>query len=866
MEQNNKLNVFISYSHNDEGFAEDFIKHIAPLKSNGLIEEWYDRKIVAGERFQREIDENLGMGDIICLLISANFLSSPACIDEKKKAFALKERGRANVVPIILSPCGWPDDNDISPHLALPTDGKPVSDYEKPDTGWLDVYTGFKKVVEKTLKLKAAKTTEKFKEFVQNVELLTEAHSKKEKLLLDDIFIYPQLSQYNELREFECSLDGDEIVEKLHECKKILIAGDSQSGKTTFCKRTISKLRADGYFPVYLSDDQYHGKIESKIERAFGEQYLDIEFKEVPKEIVIPIVDNFHLAKQKERHIEDLAAYKYQIVVVDDVFCLNLKDEEISKSFSHFKIRELSPLHRYELIKKWVSVSDKNDVVTSSHDDNSTYKKIDNEVELVNRALGKILGRGIMPAYPFFILSIISSYETFAKPIDQDITSQGYCYQTLIYMYLRKHGVKNEDVDTYVNFLTELAYFFYSTNRNEITQSMYEEFLEQYKSDYNLSIEDLTILKVLELSHLIVRDSFLNYHFKYPYIYYFFVAKYLADHLEKSKEVVERVMCNLHVEENAYVAVFLTHHSKNDFVLDEILKNADKMFEKYSPASLTTKELQFFDERLDCVVKALLPPAGTAPEIARKNELMAETDPEEKETKKRIASDSDDILDIELRKSIKTVEVMGAIIKNRAGSLGKNKLEDIFNKAASINLRMMTSFFDVIKHEDGQQEIELFIHERLSLFLEKKEEKALRNGKKFRKPSDEVLKGIATTIFWNTSFFIIYGILGKTIASLGSDKLIPVVNNVCDSKDDPAHQIVKHGILMQYSKNLQIDSISKLTERKDFSETSRKLFEFLIVRHCSLHKINYKDRQKITTHFGIGSQKLLSMSPKKDHP
>jgi hypothetical protein len=54
-----KLKLFISYSHTDEKDIENFIKHIAPLKTNGLIEDWYDRKIIPGQDFQDKIDNNL---------------------------------------------------------------------------------------------------------------------------------------------------------------------------------------------------------------------------------------------------------------------------------------------------------------------------------------------------------------------------------------------------------------------------------------------------------------------------------------------------------------------------------------------------------------------------------------------------------------------------------------------------------------------------------------------------------------------------------------------------------------------------------------------------------------------------------------
>ena len=52
MKQNEKLKLFISYSHDYEEHIKEFIKHIALLKNNGLIEDWYDRKIIAVKTFK----------------------------------------------------------------------------------------------------------------------------------------------------------------------------------------------------------------------------------------------------------------------------------------------------------------------------------------------------------------------------------------------------------------------------------------------------------------------------------------------------------------------------------------------------------------------------------------------------------------------------------------------------------------------------------------------------------------------------------------------------------------------------------------------------------------------------------------------
>jgi len=133
MQSDKRLRLFISYSHQDNSgenrYIEQFKNHLAPLIGKGLVELWYDRKILPGEPLEEKIDMNLESADVICLMISSNFLSSEACMQEKKKAFELRKKRGVPIISIILSPCAWLDDEELCELLALPTDGKPVSSH-----------------------------------------------------------------------------------------------------------------------------------------------------------------------------------------------------------------------------------------------------------------------------------------------------------------------------------------------------------------------------------------------------------------------------------------------------------------------------------------------------------------------------------------------------------------------------------------------------------------------------------------------------------------------------------------------------------------------------------------------------------------
>jgi len=844
--EDHPLKIFISYSHIDEKDISDFQKHITPLKDNKLIDDWYDRKIIAGENWRNEIDNNLDDADIICLIISKNFIDSPNCKKEKDNAFDLKKKKGIVVVPIILSSCMWKEYEDLNTVEALPTDGVPVLNFPKTtDDAWCNVCDGLKKVVKKVNKIKDLIIKKEFLDFLKDVELLTKASSEKESIYLEDIFIYPELSKFNDLMEFEKIESSEKIIENFNKNTKILIAGEDQSGKTTLAKKLFMELRSKNFVPVYISNkpNPIEGNIENKIIKKLIEQYENFSKNEIDKQRIIPIIDDFHLIKNKEKYIQTLSKYYYLIVFVDDIYSLNIKDENIRKKFTHYKLNEFKPSLRYALIEKWTKLTDIID--NKDNSENQIYHNIDQRVELVNILLGKIIGSGIMPSYPFFILSVMTTYETFQKPLDQEITSQGYCYQALIYLFLRKQGVKNDEIDTYINFLTEFAFYLFKEKKLSLSKDEYDFFMNIYKKKYNFPIKEEKLLKKLYNTKLISFDNFDNISFHYSYIYYFFVAKYLSEHQEENRKLLTNIVNNLHKNENAYIAIFMIHHSKNTFILNQILGEATKLFKKFKPSTLSKSEVNFFDKQTDILVNAVLPPYIT-PEKARAERLKTQDMVEKiKENDNHDENDIDDFK--EFRRSLRTVEVMGQIIKNRHSSLEKDNLKNIFIEAMRVHLRIMNSFFKYIQDKDQQQDIIDFISERLDKYI----------SEKGKKPDKDELKKISREIFWNVNMFFIYGLIYKTVHSLGSDKLVKgIISPICDDENTPASFLIKHGILMTYTNNFQIDNISKKFKDKKFSEIAKKIMKFQIVNYCATRKINYVERQKIESIFEIPRNKL----------
>lgn len=128
------MEVFLSYSSNDEPLRKELEKSFSILESQSIIRIWYESKIAPGKNKKVEIEQHLNSARIILLLISRNFLSSVYHLNyEVKRAIERREDEGTLVIPVLLSSiAGWQSIKfggfqlgDLQP---LPKNGKFVTD------------------------------------------------------------------------------------------------------------------------------------------------------------------------------------------------------------------------------------------------------------------------------------------------------------------------------------------------------------------------------------------------------------------------------------------------------------------------------------------------------------------------------------------------------------------------------------------------------------------------------------------------------------------------------------------------------------------------------------------------------------------
>ena len=122
--------------------------HLALLKHENRISEWYDRKIRPGDEWDRSIKDELERARIILLLVSANFIASDYCWGtEVRRALERHAHSEAIVVPVIVSPVDW-HPAPFGMLQALPANGKPITTWGNRDQAWAEVATGIRSLID----------------------------------------------------------------------------------------------------------------------------------------------------------------------------------------------------------------------------------------------------------------------------------------------------------------------------------------------------------------------------------------------------------------------------------------------------------------------------------------------------------------------------------------------------------------------------------------------------------------------------------------------------------------------------------------------------------------------------------------------
>lgn len=670
------------------------------------------------------------------------------------------------------------------------------------------------------------------------------AHRNREKVSFNDLFVFPDLKKIEESLD---ALPSQIKGEKLFGCSnRMLIFGSEQTGKTTLAKKLFYEALANQFLPLFITGAEIRSsKTEDLIQKLICATYFNITPSEfLQRENIVCIIDDLSASslnkKAKNTFINNLNSTFARVIIFDDEsFHFLAPDFSSLDNYKQLEILPFNNVRRNNLVEKWVLLDS-----TEETDEQQIWKKKD-ELRL---HVESIVHKGIVPAKPLHILMILQSFETMTVQ-KLELTAYGHCYQYFIYQALERARVQQGDFDTYINVLTELADTMLDSASEYLSESKLNEFFEAYSNKF-LSVDRDKVVKNL-IQSSILENSDIGLKFRYRYLFYFFAAKKLAESLyrgDRAKQLIKYLVDTIHLEKSSNIILFLTHHSKDQWVLDEILLCVMEIFLDENQIALEPKSLTFLQnfvkEIPDIVIEA---------RDAREERLKEDVELdnfEEKYGNQENEIDEENLSDlvVNVNKLFRSVEVCGQILRNRIGSMERSSLEDIYEESLSVSLRFLNLFlrYSEFVKEEAIRRIIRTVNEEPAL-------------------SDSQIIREVESFYLTMNYLVVLGMLYKTGYSLGSARGHDIYIKVAEKRKDPASRLVQAIIELQFEKKLDVKKIEKLNDSFEKNPVCKRFLKHIVVMYIHRHDVSFRERQQIADKLNIPIkvQRSLQLSQSK---
>ena len=812
------VNLFYSYSHEDKQHRDRMQKALALLRKQGMLNDWYDGHINSGRSISSEIRNSLEAANLVVFLLSPSFVSSESCMREWEMAEEIARTNPTLVrIPVILSECAWKDIEGASDLKAIPGNASPIEDSVDEGRAWQEVYESIRTVI---LEIRQTfRADEKFREQMEDTQF-----ASQDQMALQSVFVFPLLSCVQDSSSEDESESPIDSLSSLLRHHLILIHGDQLSGKTALCRHVFLSLLDDDKPTIYLDLEQLGGKpSEQAFESAFKSQFSGDYSLWKQQSDKTAVIDNLSQSPDAIKYVR-LAMNSFDRVVVastSDTYYAFLKDEERLAEFAVARIRPMTHSRQEELIRRRATLIHGGGIPTDGQID-AMEKKV-NSVIISNR---------ILPRYPFFVLSILQTFEGF-MPQDLSVTSFSHCYYVLIIAHLIKSGVQrsDEELNSCFNFMEQLAWAKYRANKpkdGEATNFSFSEFLEEYQRNFLLRKSLLNRMKSDDHGVLTSEGDFRS-----RYMYFYFLGKYLAANTVPHKDFIEKILEKSYLWENSMTLMFLIHHTDDDEVVDDIVIRTMVSLDDIPPATMNREEVAVFDEVIRVLPENVLS-ADTPEKERRKVRESRDRHEEDQELSDQSSPDDDTRVVNDLYKIFKNNEILGQVLRNRYGRLERRRIREIADAIMDGGLRIVR----MLASEEQVIGLAEYLHSK-------------HPDSNINKIRGMVKRAV---FIWTMSC------IEHVVNSLDTSAIKAIVDELVKERNSPAHDLIGYFLRLDTAEQFEISeksALSRLFEKHQFNFFRRVLSIrtqwYLNTHHvpapleqsvCSILGIRYRARLK----------------------
>jgi hypothetical protein len=598
------------------------------------------------------------------------------------------------------------------------------------------------------------------------------------------------------------------------------------------------------------------------IEGAVTEQYDESaveRFMQLDPSRVILLIDDFdraRLTRTSAAKLLEAAKNRFGHIVIAVPEVYDLQELRPDNPFLSFVKCELKPFgHRLRglMIYKWLSLG---------RETAEELDGLDSQVSVVEKLITTLLGKNVVPATPFNVLSLLQMIES-TQPHATHDGSYGALHELLIKAHLSNAdsgGHHNAEIKA--TYLSMVAFTMFVNEKHFLTETDLRKLTTEYtrKFDYTplfpAILSDLVGARALEL-----RDGL--YAFKYQHYYYYFIAKYFDRTLRRSDSPEATDLRNrlsymadrLHNEEFANILLFYLYLTQDWSLIKQILKNADRIFAG-TPLADFERDVEFVNAIYKEPAKLLIEDQDVERHRDEYRRKLDEVDDLEDNaptlTLDPKAAYDDAFSDLhKMNIASKTLQVLGQVLRSSASTLEGDQKLRIADGCYSLGLRTLRT---ILRIAEGNVDtlrvyISALIRERAAVIAK---DQSLTEGQIARRTDQGVI--------WLTHIWA-YGMIRKISYSVGHSQLGETYDKVLAlSPGNAAVRMVDLAVKLEHMATVPEYEIFSLRDKVVGNLFTYQVLRQLIADFFYLHRVEFRTLQRLGGLFkieGVASVEFL---------